>query len=84
MPNAIKKAKRICTSIADSRYALDDIKDGHILSITVSIGISVYQEGDTTQSVIDRADQALYLAKGAGKNCVVSENELRPDGATEV
>ncbi|MDJ0987951.1 MAG: GGDEF domain-containing protein [Desulfobacterales bacterium] len=76
LPNAIKKAKLICKSIADTRYAIDDIKAGQILSVTISIGISVYQTGDTTHSVIQRADQALYVAKDTGKNRVVAENEL--------
>jgi len=55
---------------------LEDVKAGHLLSITVSIGISTYQEGDTAKTVIDRADRAFYIAKHAGKNRVVSENEL--------
>jgi diguanylate cyclase len=63
---------------------LSDIKVAHLLSITVSIGVSVYRKGDTTESVIDRADQALYLAKSAGKNRVASENELISDGMTKV
>lgn len=40
--------------------------------ITVSIGVTVYQEGDTLTSVFQRADNALYRAKRAGKNCIVS------------
>ncbi len=79
LPNAIKKAKRICQAVADTHYALNDTKAAHLLAITVSIGVSAYQKGDTTESVIGRADQALYLAKGAGKNCVASENDLIPD-----
>lgn len=78
LANATKKAQRICTSVADTRYALNDKKDVHILNITVSIGISVYQTGDTAEAVIARADRALYLAKNTGKNQVVSQNELMP------
>ncbi len=74
--NAVKKANLICKAISDTCYSLEDVKAGHILSITVSIGISTYQEGDTAKTVIDRADRALYIAKRAGKNRVVSENEL--------
>ncbi len=36
--------------------------------ITVSIGISIYQENDTMKSLIERTDQALYLAKERGRN----------------
>lgn len=35
---------------------------------TVSIGATAHQEGDTTISILDRADRALYLAKKAGRN----------------
>jgi diguanylate cyclase (GGDEF)-like protein len=83
LTNAIKKAQRICASVGDTRYALNDKKDVHILNITVSIGISVYQTGDSVESVIARADQALYLAKDAGKNRVVSQKELIPDDAVK-
>ena len=81
--NAIKKAKRICQTVADTHYALSDIKTAHLLSITVSIGVSAYRKGDTTESVIDRADQALYFAKSAGKNRVASEYEMISDGMTK-
>ncbi len=83
LTNATKKAQRICSSVGETRYALNDNKDVHILNITVSIGISVYQTGDTAESVITRADRALYLAKKTGKNRVVSEKELIPDDAVK-
>lgn len=83
LTNATKKAQRICSSVGETRYALNDNKDVHILNITVSIGISVYQTGDTAESVITRADRALYLAKKTGKNRVVSEKELVPDDAVQ-
>jgi diguanylate cyclase len=74
--NAIKKARLICKAISDTRYSLEDVKAGHVLSITVSIGVSIFQAGDTDKTLIDRVDQALYIAKRTGKNRVVSENEL--------
>ena len=46
------------------------------LPITVSIGVTGALEGDTVQSLLTRADTALYSAKSAGRNCV-----YRHDGA---
>ena len=72
--NANQKAKKLCKAISTTRYSLDDIKAGHTLSITVSIGVSVYRKGDTPGTITDRADQALYVAKRIGKGQVASEN----------
>lgn len=44
---------------------------GEEIRCTVSIGVSRYVPGDTETSLIRRADDACYSAKGQGKNCVV-------------
>jgi diguanylate cyclase (GGDEF)-like protein len=43
---------------------------GAELTMTVSIGVSVLQDGDTPVSLFARADQALYSAKRNGRNQV--------------
>ena len=42
------------------------------VTITVSCGFAMFNEGDIPESVFERADKALYLAKSKGKNCVVA------------
>jgi diguanylate cyclase (GGDEF)-like protein len=37
---------------------------------TVSIGASISHKNDTVSSIVKRADEALYLAKNSGRNCV--------------
>ena len=42
---------------------------GYSVSITVSIGVSIYpMHGEDGETLMKRADQALYGAKRAGKN----------------
>ncbi len=41
------------------------------LDAGVSIGISLYRQGDTAQTLAGRADQALYRAKDAGRGRVM-------------
>lgn len=55
------------------RKRIKDSSDDMMKQITISIGVSVYQQNDTIDSIIHRADQALYDAKDAGKNIVKSK-----------
>ena len=73
--NAVKKGRLICKEIAKARYAIEEKKQDTVISITVSIGASVLKKGDTVEALIERADEALYAAKQAGKNRVVSEKQ---------
>jgi diguanylate cyclase len=50
------------------------------MTITISGGVAVAVEGDTPESLIARADAALYSAKHAGRNRVSSQagNDVQP------
>lgn len=52
--------------------ATDFRADTQIISITVSVGVSHFQQGDSIEKVISRADSALYRAKDRGRNCSVA------------
>jgi diguanylate cyclase (GGDEF)-like protein len=69
---AAKRAGNLCQAIAGTRFSLpvDDRED--YLLLTVSIGVTEFQAGDTRTSLLERADQALYQAKDNGKNQVVA------------
>ncbi len=46
-------------------------KTGEALrQVTVSIGLTAVAASDTIESALERADEALYLAKSNGRNCV--------------
>lgn len=46
------------------------------LLITFSAGVSLFAAGEEQTAVLNRADQAMYLAKKAGKNRVMTELDL--------
>jgi diguanylate cyclase len=46
---------------------------GHV---TLSIGVAQYRIGESAAELVHRADEALYLAKGMGRNRIVSERSL--------
>ncbi len=40
------------------------------LNVSISIGATLYQAGETAEQVVKRADNLLYMSKAKGRNCV--------------
>lgn len=62
-------ALRICTSVAQTPIALSADRTLHI---TVTIGMSNLRPSEALQTAVQRADEAMYLGKTAGRNRVQS------------
>ncbi|MCA1592852.1 MAG: diguanylate cyclase [Acidobacteria bacterium] len=73
-------AERIRRRVERTHYPQG--KEQPLGAVTVSIGISAFgPQTDTPASVIYAADQALYIAKSRGKNCVEAfEPTNTPEG----
>jgi len=80
-----------CDNEADAQRAFDRLRlntsaysfpqVGHI---TVSVGFSELKSGDAPSAAIERADRAVYYAKGHGRNQVQSHAELVARGELEL
>jgi diguanylate cyclase (GGDEF)-like protein len=57
-------AKRILNTVSTNTL----VYKGDSVNVTLSIGATKYCNGDTSDKIIDRADQALYYSKHNGKN----------------
>jgi diguanylate cyclase len=44
---------------------------GKSVYVTISVGVTVHQKGDTFDSIVGRVDKALFCAKKSNKNCTV-------------
>lgn len=68
--DAITYAKRLLQKVQQNVFCEDDYE----LHLTVSIGVSIATrdklQNGTAQDVLREADQAMYQAKHAGRNCV--------------
>lgn len=60
--------KKIADRLLDLVRSSKLIYKGQNIQVTMSIGTTKYNDGDTPDSLIARADKALYNAKTSGKN----------------
>ncbi|MEM8634294.1 MAG: GGDEF domain-containing protein [Pseudomonadota bacterium] len=67
---AVSLADRVRSAIPDLRVASDNLR------CTASFGVAQHRSTEDLASTLKRADQALYLAKTMGRNCVKSETDL--------
>ena len=68
-------AEKIRQAIAEPAIMLDD----QPISQTISLGVALYRSGDKPESLLSRADEALYTAKASGRNRVVTETQSLAD-----
>ncbi len=77
LPGALKLAETIREDVA--RKDLTERNAGSAAGrVTVSIGAACWRQGEPPTDLIRRADQALYKAKEAGRNRVLSDGEVNP------
>jgi diguanylate cyclase (GGDEF)-like protein len=73
-------ARRLAEKIRLQTQALMIEYEGSRLVITVSIGVACLQPDEALETLLGRADQALYRAKHAGRNRIaISQHGLHPD-----
>ena len=61
---ALKLAKKLNHAVEQANWEVID-------RLTVSIGVSTFSGDDTELTILENADQALYAAKSAGRNCSI-------------
>ncbi|MEK5036775.1 GGDEF domain-containing protein [Sporosarcina sp. FSL K6-3457] len=63
---AFQIAERLCQTIGQHEFS-------QVGQVTVSFGVTGYQQGDTAETILVRADELLYASKENGRNRVTGE-----------
>ncbi len=69
---AMMLAERIRHAIATADYDYNE----HQISLSASLGVSCFKEGDNSETLFEKADIGLYAAKADGRNCVKFNDAL--------
>jgi len=77
---ALKAAERLRRAVEEEQIDIKEARAGaDYISITASFGICAFEENDDAETLIQKADKALYKAKNAGRN----RTELYKNGVSE-
>jgi len=66
--NAVSFGEKVRKIVEKAPFKFEDTR----ISVTVSVGVAACEEGDDGSTIIKRADDKLYEAKDAGRNCTKS------------
>lgn len=67
LEQATEVAHRLAEIVRCTPWQSEDLS----LSLTCSFGVAQFKQGDTADSLLQRADSRLYTAKSQGRDCVV-------------
>ena len=70
--DAISAAQKVREAVA--RVAIS--RNNQQINVTVSGGLATIEPNERVEALIQRADSALYAAKGAGRNCTFLHNGI--------
>ncbi len=80
---SIKTASRVAQRLKDKIDAITISHQGEEVSTTVSMGFAEADRKDTFETLLDKCESALYLAKSEGKNCIRSYVDVLTREAAE-
>jgi two-component system, cell cycle response regulator len=69
LADALQIAERVRSQVSAAHF---DLGAPGVLEVTASIGVATAQEGDSMDSLLKRADEAVYEAKSSGRNRVIT------------
>lgn len=72
LDNAVKLAEQV-RAFVGGRQIVNKARNANYGTVALSIGVAQFRPGENSQSLVRRADQALYSAKRGGRNRVVVE-----------
>ncbi len=73
LEHAIKVAEKIRNIIKDRKLYKRSTNE-NLGRITISAGVATFRSGDSSESLVERADRCLYAAKHNGRNRVIGED----------
>jgi diguanylate cyclase (GGDEF)-like protein len=74
--DAVSGAK-VVDGLRQAVQALQVAYEGRVMETTVSAGVTHnLPRGDSWTAMMNRADRALYVAKGSGRNCVMVDEQV--------
>lgn len=77
LPNtSLDQAILVARKVRESASHIAVNHNGQCVAITVSGGLATIQPNEQVESLIQRADAALYAAKSAGRNCSFTHDGL--------
>jgi diguanylate cyclase len=68
--DAITLANNLRELVSHKQLTIGKEKKQQLGKVTISIGVATIETGDDADTFLSRADKQLYLAKGAGRDCV--------------
>lgn len=69
---AMAFASRLRRAVEELDIVTEDVK----IKVTVSVGVAMFAPEDTIDSLVDRADRAMYHAKSSGRNQICLDTTL--------